>query len=109
MLSPAYDAGDDETLQFTADSINRTRDQTTDRLWNTQTGAAIDGPLLDKQLQQRVGIMSYKRARNMFHPDSQQLQHSVCQQVTAQGAFRVLRVQSQRMKSWSIGNAATMG
>ena len=46
------------------------RDEQTDSLWNRNTGAAVDGILKGKQLDQLVVIVSYARAWNVFHPDS---------------------------------------
>lgn len=61
---------DDRTLEFMADGPGRMRDTQTKTIWNANTGAALDGPLNGSRLQQRVGIVAYKRIWEAFHPGS---------------------------------------
>lgn len=58
--SLAFQQVDDETMQ----------DDQTNSHWSISRGEALTGPLRGTQLKQRVGIMSFRRAWERFHPDS---------------------------------------
>lgn len=60
-----------QTLRFISRSGTRMEDEQTGTLWNSQTGTAISGSLKGSQLKPQVGIVSYRRAWEIFHPDSQ--------------------------------------
>jgi hypothetical protein len=49
------------------------KDQQTGSRWNRLSGTYIEGDLHGKMLKQRVGIMSFRRAWQNFHPDSQKI------------------------------------
>ncbi len=68
-LFDASMGGKDLTFDFLADG--RMKDQNTGSEWDLSTGVADAGPLKGNQLQQRVGIMSFRRAWKNFHPDTQ--------------------------------------
>lgn len=51
---------DDETMQ----------DKQTESRWRILSGTAIEGPLQGTELKQRIGIMSFRRAWQNFHPNS---------------------------------------
>lgn len=59
------------TLRMKARSSTRMEDEQTGTVWNSQTGTALSGPLKGQQLSPRVGIVSYRYAWSVFHPDSQ--------------------------------------
>ncbi len=61
---------EERTLQFVRDEQGRMRDTQTKTVWNSNTGMAVEGPLQGMRLQQLVGIVSYARAWNLFHPDT---------------------------------------
>ena len=46
-------------------------DRQTGSQWDLQTGKAISGPLQGKQLRPRIGIISFRKAWQNFHPESQ--------------------------------------
>jgi hypothetical protein len=46
------------------------QDTTSRSLWKISTGAAFEGPMAGRSLEQRVGIMSFRKAWQNFHPDS---------------------------------------
>lgn len=48
----------------------RMRDTQTGSIWNAATGKALTGPLAGAGLTHRVGIMSFARAWESFHPES---------------------------------------
>ncbi len=64
---------DGQTLRFVAQSATRMKDESTGTVWNSQTGSALQGLRQGQQLRPLAGIMSYRRAWNIFHPDSQLL------------------------------------
>lgn len=60
---------DDQVLTFSPDSKARLKDDQTGSIWN-RSGAAMEGPLKGKSLEQQVSIPSFRRAWQNFHPDS---------------------------------------
>ena len=61
---------DQRTLKFISYKPGRMKDSQTETIWNSNTGMAVQGPLKGKRLQQLVGIVSYARAWDLFHPDT---------------------------------------
>lgn len=61
---------DDRLLDFDAADQGRMRDRQTGSIWNAHTGKALSGPLAGSRLTHRVGIMSFARAWESFHPSS---------------------------------------
>lgn len=61
----------DESLSFEKIDEQWMRDTQTDSRWTIVGGLAQQGKLTDTQLQQRVGIMSYRKAWESFYPNSQ--------------------------------------
>jgi hypothetical protein len=61
---------DGRPLDFVDAGEGRMKDMQTQSLWNRATGVAESGPLNEMRLEQRVGIVSFKRAWNGFHPES---------------------------------------
>jgi len=60
----------DQVLTFTAVDRQTLRDEQTKSVWNRATGVATDGPLKGKRLAPHVGIVSFTKTWNQFHPDS---------------------------------------
>lgn len=58
------------TLSFTLRDGSLVDEQTESR-WSAARGEAIDGPLRGTRLAPLVGIVSFRRAWDTFHPDSQ--------------------------------------
>ncbi len=63
-------------LHFVAEGENLMRDEQTGSIWNRNTGLALKGTLKGKHLEHQVGIVSYKRAWRVFHPDSKTITYS---------------------------------
>ena len=61
--------GDGE-LRFVAEGEGRMRDEGTGSVWDRSTGQCIEGDLKGRRLEHWVGIVSYRRAWDVFHPDS---------------------------------------
>jgi len=57
-------------LRFEAEGKHLMRDRETGSVWNRNTGMALEGPLRGKHLEHEIGMMSYKKAWDVFHPDS---------------------------------------
>lgn len=64
---------DKRVLTFVRDKDGFIRDQETKSKWNRMTGIAVDGPLKGKELDHRVGIMSYTHKWKDLHPESREL------------------------------------
>lgn len=60
----------DRVLTFKAHSKTEMKDVETDSIWNRKTGKAVFGAMKGKQLEQYVGIVSYRRTWKTFHPKS---------------------------------------
>jgi len=58
------------TLTFRQDTGATMTDQQTSTVWDLLSGQAIEGELKGEALKPRVGIMSYRRAWENFHPQS---------------------------------------
>ncbi|NNE00278.1 MAG: DUF3179 domain-containing protein [Pirellulaceae bacterium] len=65
---------DGQSLQFVATGDNRMKDTNSGSTWNASTGRAITGPMKGKRLTPKVGIMSFRRAWQNFHPDSKDIE-----------------------------------
>jgi hypothetical protein len=63
---------DAKVLSFVAQGDSELKDIETGSVWSRKTGTAISGPNKGKQLQQHVGIVSYRQAWNTFHPTSRE-------------------------------------
>jgi len=61
---------DGRELTFTATETGKLRDEATGSLWDRTTGTAVEGPLKGKQLEARVGIVSFTKTWQTFHPES---------------------------------------
>lgn len=57
-------------LKFVPADVGRMKDRQTGTVWDRNTGIALKGPLKGAELEQRIGIISYTRAWQTFHPDS---------------------------------------
>ena len=64
---------DDRVLTFDSVKDGIIRDEQTDSKWNRMTGIAIDGTLKGKELDHRVGIMSYTNKWKDLHPESSEI------------------------------------
>jgi hypothetical protein len=64
----------DRTLTFVAIEADRMQDQETHSLWHARSGLAVGGALQGERLEPHVGIVSVKRAWQMFHPDSREVE-----------------------------------
>lgn len=60
----------EQVLDFEKVAEGTMRDQQSDSHWKILTGEAISGPMKGQLLNQRVGIMSFRRAWQNFHPAS---------------------------------------
>ena len=60
---------------FEAEGKHLMRDQETGSVWNRNTGVALEGPLKGRHLAHEIGMMSYKRAWDVFHADSRAVTH----------------------------------
>ena len=65
---------DGQRLDFAQISDHTMQDRQTETVWDLATGKAKAGRLAGKHLRQRVGIMSFRRAWDNFHPDSTDIQ-----------------------------------
>ena len=65
-------AVDGKTLTF-EDQEGQIRDRETGSTWDRLTGKATSGPNKGKSLAAHVGIVSYARAWQIFHPDSREV------------------------------------
>ena len=65
---------DGRTLTFQQVDGPTMKDRETNSIWSLGTGKAINGELKGSTLNQRVGIMSFRRAWVTFHPDSQDVE-----------------------------------
>ncbi len=61
---------DDQVLDFVLAETGTMKDRQTGSLWKTTTGEAVNGPMKGKLLRQRIGIMSFRKAWQNFHPES---------------------------------------
>jgi hypothetical protein len=61
---------DDQHLDFVQVDDRMMKDTQTQSRWKISSGEATDGAMAGKRLKQRVGIMSFRRAWQNFHPDS---------------------------------------
>lgn len=59
-----------QRLEFVQVDDETMKDSQTQSRWVIRNGKAIEGPLAGRQLKQRVGIMSFRKAWKNFHPDS---------------------------------------
>ncbi len=59
------------TLSFSAAGDGRMKDSETGSIWEMSTGSAVSGTLKGNRLEQRLGMLSYRRAWNDFYPKSQ--------------------------------------
>jgi len=64
---------DERVLTFAAGKNGLISDEQTSSSWNRMTGIAVDGPLKGKQLDHRVGIMSYTKKWKDLHPESKEI------------------------------------
>ncbi len=65
---------DNRQLDFSRVDEMTMRDQQTGSHWKITTGEAIAGPLKGKLLNQRVGIMSFRKAWRNFYPQSRDVE-----------------------------------
>ena len=74
MVARLFDASiDGKSLTFRSGINGEMKDQETGSLWNSGTGRSFSGPMKGKQLSQEVGIMSYRKAWDNFHPRSNEI------------------------------------
>ena len=59
-----------QDLEFVRLNDQTMQDKQTQSRWSISSGKAIAGPLLGTELKQRVGIMSFRKAWQNFHPKS---------------------------------------
>jgi len=62
----------DRTLTFEALGADRMRDDETRSVWDRKSGTAVEGALRGKRLEPHVGIVSFARAWQAFHPGSKE-------------------------------------
>jgi len=60
----------DQVWTFDAIDAETMRDQQTGSIWSRRTGGALRGELSGTELQQMVGILSFRKAWANFHPAS---------------------------------------
>jgi hypothetical protein len=60
----------DQDLEFVQLDDETMQDKQTQSRWSISRGKAIAGPLRGTELKQRVGIMSFRKAWQNFHPKS---------------------------------------
>jgi hypothetical protein len=60
----------DQDLEFVQLDDETMQDKQTQSRWSIRRGKAIAGPLSGTELKQRVGIMSFRKAWQNFHPKS---------------------------------------
>lgn len=58
-----------KSLSFQHERSWRMRDEQTNSSWDLRVGEAVSGELKGRRLQQRVGIMSFRKAWIRFHAD----------------------------------------
>ena len=63
----------DRVLTFVADTAGLLRDEQTGSRWNRMTGVAVAGALEGKQLDHRVGIMSFTSKWKQLHPETKEV------------------------------------
>lgn len=73
---------DERTLTFASAGKEMLRDDETGTTWSAITGKGVSGPLADKRLDHRVGITSFARAWNVFHPTSRPIRPTARQTST---------------------------
>ena len=61
----------DRVLDFEEAADGKLRDKQTGSTWDPVEGAALDGTLKGQRLKPEVGLMSFARAWETFHPKSQ--------------------------------------
>ena len=61
---------DGRTLRFQLLHSGRMKDAETGSIWSITTGTAVEGALAGKSLRQQIGIMSFRKAWQNFHPKS---------------------------------------
>ena len=66
----------DRTLLFDAKGKHLICDRETGSTWNRNTGVALEGPMKGEQLAHEIGMISYRKAWNVFHPDSRAVAHT---------------------------------
>lgn len=70
-----FDANVDElTLEFVPLDDETMKDTNSGSRWSISRGEAIDGSMKGSKLKQRVGIMSFRKAWQNFHPRSQDVE-----------------------------------
>ncbi len=62
-------------LLFDAEGQHLMRDRETGSTWGRNTGEALEGPLKGSHLRHEIGMISYKKAWDVFHPDSKAVTH----------------------------------
>lgn len=60
----------DQVLEFVQLDDETMQDKQTQSRWRIRRGTSFDGPLAGTELKQRVGIMSFRKAWQNFHPTS---------------------------------------
>ena len=71
MSTRLFDASvGDRDLEFIALDDETMQDKQTQSQWSIRRGKAVAGPLSGTELKQRVGIMSFRKAWQNFHPRS---------------------------------------
>ena len=63
----------DRLLTFQASGQSDMQDSETNSQWSRATGVCVKGSLAGKSLTPRAGIISYKKAWDVFHPNSQEI------------------------------------
>ena len=64
---------DDQILHFELSGKGRLRDRETGSEWNRASGTAVGGNLAESELAEQVGIISFARAWQTFHPESEEI------------------------------------
>ena len=64
----------DQTLEFLVATDGSLTDKKTNSTWNPATGRCTDGKLKDSELTPVPAIISFRKAWNTFHPDSETYQ-----------------------------------
>ncbi|MEQ9409222.1 MAG: DUF3179 domain-containing (seleno)protein [Fuerstiella sp.] len=65
---------DDQRLEFEQVDASVMKDRQTGSTWQLSGGVCTDGELQGRVLKRRVGIMSFRRAWQNFHPDSKDVE-----------------------------------
>jgi hypothetical protein len=64
---------EDRALEFEPLDDGRMRDTQTGSVWERMSGRAVAGPLKGERLPPQVGLLSFARAWESFHPDSEEV------------------------------------